>query len=576
MKASLCVMKACERPALKSNLNSVTVHDNLRSIEDVMITDEYGTTLNSSITFVRNTELQFLIVTSRNETFKKDKIYKMVVTYVGNINETPLSRGMFRGHYKDENGITRWYAATHLQPTHSRQLFPSFDEPGFKSTFDIIVHRPPGFSQTFSNMNMKTNASSPIAGRVKETFERTLRMSAYLISIHISEGFKVIADNKNASKPYRVIARPTASNQGQYALEVNPQMELEDQFIIMYLQSALSSDASINTRALRHTVNTPAQVSGHFTGISYSKGASLLLMLKHFVTENTFKKALNLFLKARAFQHASPEDLFEAFDNATAADRTLPAGVDITHFMKVWVDEPGYPVLNVSVDRVNGAIKLSQERYYTTVGPQSNQTWPLPLTFTSGNQKNFNNLKVNHVMLNNTMEIRNESRDDYFIFNLKQKGIYRVNYDIDNWNHIREDLLKDHTTIHHLNRAQIVDDIFAFMQSKRLNYRVGFNVLRFLKNDTSYYSWYPAVTGFNRIRNSMVHSPSALEEYDKILYTYLEAVISDVGYDVHPDETLTKTLNRLLILAFACNIGHPGCVGNAVQKFRALVDNNVA
>lgn len=73
-------------------------------------------------------------------------------------------------------------------------------------------------------------------------------------------------------------------------------LELESQFNIMYLQSALSSDQTVSTRALQHTVNSPAQVTSHFTGISYTKGASLLLMLKHLVSENTFKKALNYFL----------------------------------------------------------------------------------------------------------------------------------------------------------------------------------------------------------------------------------------------------------------------------------------
>lgn len=77
---------------------------------------------------------------------------------------------------------------------------------------------------------------------------------------------------------------------------MNRDLELEDQFNIMYVQSALSVDSSINTRALQHTVNSPAQVTGHFSGISYSKGASLLLMLKHFVGETTFKRALYLFL----------------------------------------------------------------------------------------------------------------------------------------------------------------------------------------------------------------------------------------------------------------------------------------
>lgn len=78
-------------------------------------------------------------------------------------------------------------------------------------------------------------------------------------------------------------------------LQVDKKMELADQFNIMYLQSALSADSG-TSRALEHTVNSPAQVTGHFSGISYSKGASLLLMTKHFVGEPLFKKALTTFL----------------------------------------------------------------------------------------------------------------------------------------------------------------------------------------------------------------------------------------------------------------------------------------
>lgn len=76
-------------------------------------------------------------------------------------------------------------------------------------------------------------------------------------------------------------------------------MELSSQYNIMALQGALSTDSSASTRALQHTVNSPAQVTGHFSGISYTKGSSFLLMLKHFVGEETFKKALNYFLLDR-------------------------------------------------------------------------------------------------------------------------------------------------------------------------------------------------------------------------------------------------------------------------------------
>ncbi|CAH0693401.1 unnamed protein product [Chilo suppressalis] len=667
--------------AVKNNLTSVIVQENVREIQTVTLVDidtgeflHYG---NETTSFERIREYHFLKVNLKDgATLRIGRLYKLHVVYIGNINETPLSRGMFRGYYRDQNNYVRWYSATHLQPTHSRQLFPSFDEPGFKSTFNIVVNRPIRFTETYSNMPL-VNVTT-IGDRVKEVFQTTPRMSAYLISIHISDGFTVIAEYNNPQKPYRIIARPTASGQGRYAMAVGPpltewfdnyfginyydmadglkndqlaspfwasgatenwglvtyrelrllndenetnaldrmyigtitahelahkwfgnlitcrwwdnvwinegfasyfeyfgmdgiakSMELEDQFIIMYLQSALSADASPNTRALRHTVNSPTQVTGHFTGISYSKGASFLLMLKHMVTEETFKKALHLFLIDRAYQYATPEDLFRAFQNATDQDNIVIDGLDIISFMTTWVDQPGYPLLNVDVNMNTGLMNLTQERFYINENTApTNETWPLPLTFTSGKDLNWDNLNVSRVMTSRTAQIQKEPGHDWVIFNVQQRGIYRVNYDTHTWEMIASTLNSNHNAIHHINRAQIVDDIFALMRSGKITFQLGFHVLEFLKKDTSYYSWYPALTGFNWIRNRFLHMPDVLAEFDAILYKYLDAVITNVLYFAPSNERLTNSLNRIFVLSFACNIGHPGCVADAVEQFR--------
>lgn len=65
-------------------------------------------------------------------------------------------------------------------------------------------------------------------------------MSAYLVTIHISEEFTVIADNNNANASYRILARPNAQGQGDYALQVGPPLTtwLENYFGIPYYTMA--------------------------------------------------------------------------------------------------------------------------------------------------------------------------------------------------------------------------------------------------------------------------------------------------------------------------------------------------
>ncbi|XP_059049753.1 membrane alanyl aminopeptidase-like [Achroia grisella] len=673
--------------ALKDNLTSLIIQENVRNITGVSLeanSTNTPVTVNATNPFTRIREFHLLRVNlDEGVTLVNGDVYLLTITYIGNINETPLSRGVFRGSYRDKDGKLHWYAATHLQPVNSRQAFPSFDEPGFKSTFNIIVNRPAHFTETFSNMPIKENSTQ--GDRVREVFYTTPRMSAYLVTFHISEEFKVIAENNNAEEPYRILARPEAEGQGEYALEVgppitkwlvdyfnisyygmadglkndqiaspdwasgatenwglvtyrenrllyeegetnivdkinigtitahelahkwfgnlitcrwwdnvwinegfasyfeyfamdgaDPSLELHDQFIIMYLQSALSADASLGTRALRHTVNSPSQVTGHFSGISYSKGASLLLMLKHFLGEGTFKTALNKFLLDRSYEHAFPEDLYRAFASAVE-NSEQSTDVDIEAFMQYWVDEPGYPLLTVEFDTENGVLSLTQERFLINPSDDNtDQVWPLPLTFTTGDDPDWSDLTPKHLMTTPTLEIEVEAGEEWVIFNLQQKGIYRVNYNERNWELLAAALDEDHTKIHHLNRAQIVDDVFALMRAEKLSYMLGFRVLAFLKKDTGFYSWYPAISGFNWLRNRLLHIPGTLAQFDDLLHQYLDEVVKDVGYDGQPGEAVTRTLNRFYILSFACNVGYQGCLENSAQKYAAFKDDNVS
>ncbi|CAH0703046.1 unnamed protein product [Spodoptera exigua] len=670
---------------IKPNLNSFVIHENVRLVEGVRLfktENDAVVPLLSGRQFERDTDHQFLKINlDTGTTLEVGAEYKLLVIYVGNINETPLSRGVFRGNYKDEKGVTRWYLATHLQPTHSRQAFPSFDEPGFKSTFRITINRPTSFSPTYSNMPLEVSLNQ--GERTKEIFRETPRMSAYLVTFHVSDGFKVIADNDDKERPYRILARSNAEGQGKYALEIGtpitnwlsdylkidyysmakylkndqiaspywasgatenwglvtyrelrllyeegetnavdklsigtitahelahkwfgnlitcrwwdnvwinegfasyfeyfamhaayPELELDDQFNIMYVQSALSADSATSTRALQHTVNSPTEVTGHFSGISYSKGASFLLMLKHLVSDDTFQQALYNFLDDRKYQHAFPSHLYDAFEKTLSESKqeiktTEGNNLDIKSFMSYWVLEQGYPVLNVNVNREAGTIALEQERFFVSpTATATQQVWPLPITYTTQSSPNWTDLSPVKVMNTKTDTLQNVPTDGWVIFNVQQKNIYRVNYDTETWLKIAQQLQTDHNVIHHLNRAQIVDDVFALMRSEKLSFQVGFQVLQFLEKDTSFYSWYPAISGFNWLRNRFLHTePLAL--FDQYVFRLLDNVIKDLGFEVEPNEHVTRTLNRFYLLNFACNMGHEECINNSVNRFKS-------
>lgn len=66
------------------------------------------------------------------------------------------------------------------------------------------------------------------------------------------------------------------------------------------------------------------------------------------------------------FEPTDQYDLYDAFKKAADEDSTLDkyTNFDFEEYYRVWVNEPGYPLLEVEVDHTTGNIKLSQVSFF--------------------------------------------------------------------------------------------------------------------------------------------------------------------------------------------------------------------
>nr|XP_006825129.1 PREDICTED: uncharacterized protein LOC100373146 [Saccoglossus kowalevskii] len=105
--------------------------------------------------------------------------YVMYMKYSGNMT----TDNMWLGFIASLSG-TRYIASTHLEPTYARAVFPCFDEPSLKATFDITVkHRLGRFA--LSNM---PNIRNYIQGEWNTAyFNTTAAMSTYLVAVVVSD-----------------------------------------------------------------------------------------------------------------------------------------------------------------------------------------------------------------------------------------------------------------------------------------------------------------------------------------------------------------------------------------------------
>ena len=85
-------------------------------------------------------------------------------------------------------------------------------------------------------------------------------------------------------------------------------------------------------------------------------------------------------------------------------------------------------------------------------------------------------------------------------------GYYRVNYDSQNWNLLTQQLIKNHSAISVINRAQILDDALKFAEAGHLDYETALNLTRYLERETDYVPWDAALSNLNYISSMMMRT----------------------------------------------------------------------
>lgn len=104
--------------------------------------------------------------------------YTLEMTHRGLINDQ--LRGLYKSVYRDSEGVEHVIATSQCQSTDARRIFPCWDEPDFKATFQTTMVIPEGLTG-FSNTREVSRA--PTAdGRVELVFAETMKMSSYLLA----------------------------------------------------------------------------------------------------------------------------------------------------------------------------------------------------------------------------------------------------------------------------------------------------------------------------------------------------------------------------------------------------------
>ena len=129
-----------------------------------------------------------------------------------------------------ENGA--WYAYTQFEPTDARRAFPCFDEPGYKTPFDLTLATPRGLI-ALGNAPETSNENAP-DGFVVHHFETSRPLPSYLVALAVGD-FDVV-QGQTSPFPIRVITTKGRGNLTSLALEAGTALiaKLGEYFDVRY------------------------------------------------------------------------------------------------------------------------------------------------------------------------------------------------------------------------------------------------------------------------------------------------------------------------------------------------------
>ena len=99
-------------------------------------------------------------------------------SYVGKIETHP--QGLFVQHYEQPGGAKGLLLSTQMEATDARRMFPCWDEPAFRATFQLTVTVPSKWA-TVSNMPIANRKSH--GSLTTTTFRISPKMSSYLVEL---------------------------------------------------------------------------------------------------------------------------------------------------------------------------------------------------------------------------------------------------------------------------------------------------------------------------------------------------------------------------------------------------------
>ena len=350
--------------------------------------------------------------------------------------------------------------------------------------------------------------------------------------------------------------------------------------IVSDLQSVFSLDSLESSHPVSVTIGNPKDIKEIFDTISYRKGSFLLHMIRHFLSEDTFKKGVTRYLRKHKYKNAEQDDLWESLTDQAHADNALPSNLTVKEIMDTWTLQTGFPLVTVTRNYESNSATISQERFLrdTARMQQPSSCWWIPITYTTQQHLDFKNTRPK-LWFSCPHQIKKiddlPDKNTWILLNLNISGLYRINYDNDNWALLINTLNSvTHTDIPVLNRVQLIEDSSALAWVGKLSYDIHFKILDYLQNEKEFLPWKSALNNIETLQKLLLRTP-VYGSFKGFMKGLLSSIYKEIGgfYVKITNNKLENIRFRRMITAWGCTYKAGDCVEDAQNLFNKWLEN---
>jgi aminopeptidase N len=335
-----------------------------------------------------------------------------------------------------------------------------------------------------------------------------------------------------------------------------PGWDIWEQFLNGQTNDSLDRDSFHETFPIEIPGGEHVVINTSTAPIIYSKGGSVLRQVEGYMGEDDFRDGVRHYLKKHEFGCASSHHLWNAFEEVSSKP--------VSKMMKSWVEQPGFPL--VEVERKGRRLRLNQKRF-TYLKKSFNQTWLIPLSVKVfyGNGQT----KTTSVLFEDKgLDI--DVGDDVVAYkvNHRQTGFYRVKYSKE------EDLQALGARV--ANKELSSEDRWGLQNDLYALLRTGEVAIDDYLDYLAYYSTEDAFLPLTSIAGHLFNIFLIMEGKSKkkivsVGKSFLEGVLSKVGYDPVPNEKHTLSILRDQILWYLVLYGSELATEFASGQFATLM-----